>query len=417
MTMDIQTDRELIRAAGKSRRYLLLKLRAPEPAQVVKRPPVNVAIVLDRSGSMHGAKLQLAKEATRKALALLRQQDRFSLVVYDDQVNVLVESTTASAESLDLALRTLDEVAARGSTDLGTGWLKGCEQVAAHLADEAVGRCLLLTDGLANVGIQDSDALAKHAEQLRARHVVTSTFGVGADFDERLLAAMAKAGGGNFYYIEAAAQISDFLASELGETLEIAARDVRVDVSAPEAVALHLLSDFRSERQGTRFACFLPDLIARQEITLVLEARFPEGQEGEKVSIECSVHDRENKLDDVPITRTWTFADHAANDRQPRNRTVDRAVARLYAAIATQEAVEANRRGDYTAARGIVEKVAGRIEGYAGDDPELLQIAKGLREQVAEFAEEMDGAALKARHFASYTVRASRNPSGKAQKH
>jgi Ca-activated chloride channel family protein len=415
--MDVQTDRELIRAAGKSRRYLLLRLRAPEPVQVVKRPPVNVAIVLDRSGSMHGAKLQLAKEATRKALGLLGQQDRFSLVVYDNEVNVLVESTTASAESLDLALRTLDAVQARGSTDLGTGWLRGCEQVAAHLADEAVGRCLLLTDGLANVGIKDSGALAKHAEQLRARHVVTSTFGVGADFDERLLKAMAQSGGGNFYYIQAAAQIPDFLTSELGETLEIVARDVRVDVSAPEAVALHLLSEFRSERQAACLACFLPDMVGRQEITLVLEACFPEGQDGEKVSIECSVHDRENKLDDAPVTRTWTFADHAANDRQPRNRTVDRAVARLYAAIATQDAVEANRRGDYTAARSILERTARRIEGYAGDDPELRQIAKGLREQVGEFAEQMSPAALKARHFASHTVRASRSMSGKAQKH
>jgi hypothetical protein len=96
---------------------------------------------------------------------------------------------------------------------------------------------------------------------------------------------------------------------------------------------------------------------------------------------------------------------------------VDRAVARLYAAIAQQDAVEANRRGDHTAARGILEKTAQRILGYAGDDPDLRQIARGLREQVAEFAEPMAGAALKARHFASHTVRSSRSLSGKAEKH
>ena len=256
--MDIQTDRELIRAAGKSRRYLLVRLRAPEPVQVTKRPPVNVAIVLDRSGSMDGSKLQLAKEATRKALGLLGRQDRFSLVVYDDQIDVLVESTGASAESLDLALRKLDSIAARGSTDLGTGWLRGCEQVAAHLADEAVGKCLLLTDGLANRGITSHDDLAGHGEQLRARHVNTSTFGIGVDFDERLLAAMARAGGGHFYYIRTAAQIPDFLTSELGETLEVVARDVRVELSAPEGVSLRLLSDFRSERQGTASRASFP---------------------------------------------------------------------------------------------------------------------------------------------------------------
>ena len=415
--MDVQTDRERIRMRGKSRRYLLLRLRAPESAHASKRASVNVAIVLDRSGSMDGAKLQLAKEATRKALGLLGRQDRFSLVVYDEQIDVLVESTPASPESLDLALRKLDAIEARGSTDLGTGWLRGCEQVAAHLADEAVGKCLLLTDGLANVGMTDHDELARHAEQLRARHVVTSTFGLGADFDERLLAAMASAGGGHFYYIQTAAQISDFLMSELGETLEIVARDVRLDLRPSDPVSLRLLSEFRSEAQGTGLTCFLPDMIARQELSLVVEARFPQGRDGDQVRIECTVHDREQKLEGEPILMTWTFADDTANDHQPRNLVVDRAVARLYAAIAQRDAVEANRRGNYTAARSILEKIAERIEGYAGDDPELRQIARGPRELVDEFAHAMDSAALKRRHFASYAVRSSREITGKAQKH
>lgn len=415
--MDIQADRELIRAAGKSRRYLLVKLRAPEPAQVTKRPAVNVAIVLDRSGSMDGAKLQLAKDATRKALALLGRQDRFSLVVYDEHIDVLLESTAATAESLDLALRRLDAVDARGSTDLGSGWLKGCEQVAAHLDAEALGKCLLLTDGLANRGITGHEELAGHAEQLRARHVMTSTFGIGVDFDERLLAAMARSGGGHFYYIQSAAQIADYLTSELGETLEVVARDVRVDVSAPEAVSLRLLSDFRSERQGDRFACFLPDLIARQEVALVVEATFPSGAVGERVRIECAVHDREGKLSEAPVALHWTFADHAVNDRQARNRVVDRIVARLYAAIAQRDALEANRRGDFDVARGILEKTTRRVEGYAGNDAELLQVAASLRELMGDFGRAMAPAAVKERHFASYAARTSRNLTGKAQRY
>ena len=149
----------------------------------------------------------------------------------------------------------------------------------------------------------------------------------------------------------------------------------------------------------------------------MLEACFPQGPEGDPVRIECSVHDREKKLSDAPIITAWTFADHAANDRQAHNRVVDRAVARLYAAIAERDAVEANRRGDYAAARNILEKTAQRIEGYAGDDPELGQIAQGLRELVSEFAHSMDSAELKSRHYASYTARNSREVSGKAQKY
>ncbi|MEJ7695557.1 MAG: hypothetical protein WKF78_02630 [Candidatus Limnocylindrales bacterium] len=77
---------------------------------------------------------------------------------------------------------------ARGSTNLSAGWLRGCEQVAERLTQEGVDRVLLLTDGLANVGITDAAELANHAGELRARGVTTTTFGVGNDFDEALLA-------------------------------------------------------------------------------------------------------------------------------------------------------------------------------------------------------------------------------------
>lgn len=113
----------------------------------------------------------------------------------------------------------------------------------------------------------------------------------------------------------------------------------------------------------------------------------------------------------------WTFADHAANDRQLRNRVVDRAVARLYAAIAQRDAVEANRRGDFAAARSILEKTAQRIEGYTGNDPELREIARGLRERVSEFEHSMSPAALKLQHYASHVARSSRDATGKAQKY
>ena len=94
--------------------------------------------------------------------------------------------------------------------------MRGCEQVALHVGGDVVSRTLLLTDGLANVGVTDRFELETHAAELRRRGVATSTFGVGHDFDEALLEAMATAGGGNFYYIEDARQIADFMTSELG---------------------------------------------------------------------------------------------------------------------------------------------------------------------------------------------------------
>ena len=158
---------------------------------------------------MSGDKLRVAKAAVAEAIARLGPQDRFSVVAYDDVVDVVIASTAAAGELRRAALERLGTIEARGSTNLGEGWLRGCEQVAGHLLERGVNRCLLLTDGLANVGITDSDELARHAAELRARGVSTSTFGVGNDFDERLLQSLADAGGGHFYYIADAPQIAD----------------------------------------------------------------------------------------------------------------------------------------------------------------------------------------------------------------
>jgi hypothetical protein len=117
--------------------------------------------------------------------------------------------------------------------------------VASHLVEQGVNRCLLLTDGLANVGITDPAQLAHHAAELRARGVSTSTFGVGNDFDERLLQELADAGGGHFYYIADAPQIRDAITSEVGETLEVVARDVTLEITRAT------ISDCRSARKAT----------------------------------------------------------------------------------------------------------------------------------------------------------------------
>ncbi len=367
---------------------------------------------------MHGAKLQLAKEATRKALGLLGRQDRFSLVVYDEQVDVLVESTTASAESLDLALRKLDAIEARGSTDLGTGWLKGCEQVAAHLTDEAVGRCLLLTDGLANAGITGQDALSQHAAELQARHVATSTFGVGADFDERLLAAMARAGGGNFYYIEAALQIPDLLDERAGR----GPGDRRPRRAPGRERTRGRLPPF-AERLPFRAAGEQPGVLpprserppgdqpgrggaaSRRGPRVTGSASSVRSTTGRRSSPTCRPRRLGPSPTMLPTTASpatlWSIVRSRASTPRMRSGTRSRPTGAATSA----------------AARGLLEKTAKRIEGYAAGDAELQQIARGLREAVSEFAESMDPAALKRRHFASYTVGRSRDVTGKSQKH
>ncbi|MFN8566275.1 MAG: VWA domain-containing protein [Kouleothrix sp.] len=117
---------------------------------------------------------------------------------------------------------------ARRWTDISGGWLTGCREVAAYQAVEGIHRALLLTDGLANRGIIDIEELAQYARELRRRGVATSTFGVGLDFNEQLLEALAEQGG-HFYYIERPEQIPTVFRRELGELLTVVTRGVCVD--------------------------------------------------------------------------------------------------------------------------------------------------------------------------------------------
>jgi len=128
--LSARADRRLIRPNNRSRRLVLVEVTAPPATRTLDRVPVNLAFVLDRSGSMSSGKLDLARRAVEEALGRLDGRDRFSIVVYDDVVDVVVESTPASAEARRNAVDRLAQVTPRGSTNLADGWFRGWEQVA-----------------------------------------------------------------------------------------------------------------------------------------------------------------------------------------------------------------------------------------------------------------------------------------------
>jgi Ca-activated chloride channel family protein len=412
-----RADRRLVRPNHRSHRFVLIELTAPPATQRRERAPVNLALVLDRSGSMSGEKLALAKQAVKEALDRLDDRDRFSIVVYDDVIDVVVESTPASAEARRNAVDRLAQVDARGSTNLADGWFRGCEQVAMHLSSDGIDRVLLLTDGLSNQGITDAGELARHAGELRARGVSTTTFGVGNDFDEALLQAMADAGGGHFFYIADAAQIRDHIASEVGETLEVVARNAELEVLAGEGIAVETISPHRLTGHGTRSIIELGDLVADQAVDVVLRLTFPYGQLGRETGLIVRAIDREDVFESAgarDARLSWTWADDHANDTQPRDTDVDRAVARQFAARARQEAVASNRARDFDSARRVLEGTAKRIRKYAGRDPELRALVAELEGETARFAAPMQARLLKEVHFASANVARSRDVLGRA---
>lgn len=418
----VRTDRRLIRALGRSERFLLVDVVAPTvaPDPSRRRPPVNLGFVLDRSGSMGGQnKIGLAKQAVLEAIGRLDAPDRLAVVTYDNEIEVVLGSIVASPEARTLAADRLRAVDARGSTDLHGGWLAGCEQVASGIQPEGVNRVLLLTDGLANIGVTDPEKLTSFAYDLRRRGVTTSTFGVGNDFDESLLQSMADAGGGHFYYIGDVAQLRDHITSEVGETLEVVAREVVLELTMPESTRVEALSPFRVEQRGGRVLVYLGDMVSGQMLSIVLRLTFEYGEVGREAGVLVRIADRDGAFDRArPALETaavaWAYADHAANDAQPRDRDVDRVVARLFAERAKQDAVRLNREGRYEDAGKSLEGVRKRIAAYAGSDPELREIVSELRDEAPVYAAAMPEMDRKQRYFASSNLARIRSVDGKS---
>ena len=273
---------------------LLIRLTAAPDPNARLAAPLDVAFVLDRSGSMRGSKLALAKEGVALALERLRPIDRAALVIYDDEVEVvhpLSDTTPAMIDQFQRALRPLDS---GGSTFLSGGWVAGCQELANGPADDGgrtrIRRVILLTDGLANVGILDPQELAKHASQLRKRGIVTTTVGVGLGFDEGLLLAMAEAGGGNFVYADSPLVLRSFFAQELQEMLQVASARTTLHLTLPDGVRGRLVSTFPVERERKTLKVALGEVPAGDVIDLVFTLQGAPGTAGDLLPMVATCH-------------------------------------------------------------------------------------------------------------------------------
>jgi Ca-activated chloride channel family protein len=419
--VNIQTDRAFVPAGTATVRYLTVTITAPARERRADRPVAHVALVLDRSGSMAGRKLDMAKKAVEHAVRLLNDRDRLALVCYDDEIDTLLTATQATTEAKTLALSRVRATDARGSTDLSGGWLKGASEIGASEPGNAstVTRVLLLSDGLANRGERDPEALARHAADLRARGITTSTFGLGADFDETLMSRLATDGGGHFYFIEQPVQIPDFFTSELGEALDVVARDARLVLGGDDTVQVSCLNDLPFEARRSEAGAAhvrLGDLVSAQETTVVVAVQCPALAVGERAVVTLRLADRDGALFAQPMPVEWRATSADADATQPVNTDVLVEVAKHLAERARADALDANRRGDFDAAKDRLKTTAEALRALAPGVREVEALAAELETEQAEFSAQMDPIALKKRHFASYNVAYSRSVEGKAKR-
>jgi Ca-activated chloride channel family protein len=265
--------RPAVAADGATTLDLLITVRSPEPPPSVsrQRPALNLALVIDRSGSMAGSKLSYARKAARFLAGELSERDRLAIVTFDSEVKVLVPSQPVRDPLLFISA--INTIAAGGCTALFDGWLAGATEVASQMDPQGLNRVLLLSDGQANEGLTDHQQIAARVEGLTQRGISTSAFGLGSGFDEDLMGAMAGAGDGTLAQIESPQQLADLYASELQGLASTVGRKVSLGIRARHGAELvDVLNDLPRTSAGN---FQLPNLRHGQELGIGVRLQLP----------------------------------------------------------------------------------------------------------------------------------------------
>ena len=337
---------------------LVVKITPPQPEPNLQRPNLNLGLVIDRSGSMGGENIIYARKAACYAVEQLLPTDRVSVTIYDDKIETLVASTLAKDKAHILA--SIQKIQPRGMTALHEGWVEGGIQVGEYLRQqEQLNRIILLSDGLANRGETNPDVIASDVDGLAKRGISTSTMGMGMNYNEDLLQAMAQSGDGNYHYIESPDQLPDIFELEMQGLVGTFGRRVCLAIKPQAGVQVaDVLNDFEVTHEGEYK---LPNLIKGNPFITVIRLKIPPQKEEQTL---CDFHlawdDLEEQRQKVKVALQLPVVSSTQLKEFPFNTEVQQQVAMMMSARAKEEAMERVDRGDYTGANQVLE--AGREE-------------------------------------------------------
>ncbi len=231
----VEVDRAVLPAETTEKAVIKIALDGLRLPRRETRPPVNLALVIDRSGSMNGDKIINAREAALEAVRCLAPDDIVSLIAYDTRVETLVSAQqVGDGRRLAAAIRSIE---AGGNTALYGGVTRGAAEVRRYLEDRSyVNRVILLSDGLANVGPSSADELGRLGVSLMKEGISVTTIGLGLGFNEDLMTRLAQRSDGNTYFVEESSDLPRIFAAELGDVLNVVARRVVIEIEFPAGV-------------------------------------------------------------------------------------------------------------------------------------------------------------------------------------
>ena len=359
ITLTLNSDSDLIAKEVPSQRILEIAVKAPKTLNTHERPSLNLAIVLDRSGSMSGDKIQYVKEATSHVLDLLQEQDQVSIVAFDDQIDTIAQQEHINQTTRTRLKSIVNALQAGSQTDLGGGWLQGCQLAANGMQEERLSRALLLTDGQANVGITDVEELGHHSRELHTRGVSTSTFGVGDGYDEVLLEQMANQGGGNFYFIESPMLIPEIFMKELKYLSTVTLRDVEISLNIPPKVDVQVQGGWKLTQTDDKVRISIGGLVSEQQREVYVKLLFPPKDQAESINFQVKVvaKNEDGQVMEADFEKAFLYAGKAEVEASPLREDVKQRYSVVEVAETAKEALILERRGEGEKASKLLNHV------------------------------------------------------------
>lgn len=216
--------------------------KRPEQTEI-HRVPLNISVVIDKSGSMAGLKLAYVKTAACFLIDQMTKDDFLSVVTYSDNAEVILQA--GKVNDKDRIKSLINNIRESGSTNLHAGMIKGFEETKKNFQEGYVNRVLLLSDGMANIGVVTQEQLEAIVNSEYEKSKLTiSTFGVGSDFNENLMTGLAEQGSGNYYFIENPEKVPEIFQKELNGLVSIIAQQTSMTFQIPKGIFIEKVFGF-----------------------------------------------------------------------------------------------------------------------------------------------------------------------------
>jgi Ca-activated chloride channel family protein len=376
MRISAHLDVDVIAVETEDHLSVLIEMTAPpSPQDATPRQPSTLEVVLDRSGSMTGGRLDGAKLALSGLIDKLDPTDNFGLVVFDHEVEVVVPA--GRLRDKPGVKHAISQLFARGNTDLSSGYLRGLQE-AGRIAGRAGATLLLISDGHANAGVTDPARLGSIAAKAHGDGITTSTLGYGLGYDEKLMSAIARGGSGNEHFAEEPDTAGALIAGEVDGLLSQTAQAASLRVSvAPQVRSVQVLNDLPTTSTGDGIMAELGSFYSEETRKLVLTFEIPAIASlglAQVATCEFTWVELPSLVQHtltVPLHVNVVPGDQAAG-RVP-DPTVRTEVVYLQVQQAKRRASHHLSAGDADAALGEIQRARGRIQDALGKAPSAMR--------------------------------------------